>query len=182
MVKKTTDKLFWIDLEMTGLDPNKDLILEVASIITDWDFNELDSLDEPVFADANKILERMVVSKAFWDDNPKARDSLIERSRTAKSMSEVENILIKQVNKYTKPDEVIVLAGNSIHQDRRFIENYWPNLLGRLHYRMLDVSAWKVVLEGKYNKKFTKPDEHRALSDIRGSIEELKYYLKYMGK
>ena len=72
----------------------------------------------------------------------------------------------------------ILLGGNSIHQDRRFIDQWWPALSKRLHYRMLDVSAWKVVFEGKFAKKFAKPEDHRALEDIRGSIMELKYYLK----
>ena len=71
-----------------------------------------------------------------------------------------------------------MLAGNSIHQDRRFIDHWWPQLAQRLHYRMLDVSAWKVVMEGKYGKKFAKPEDHRALEDIRGSIMELRYYLQ----
>ena len=72
----------------------------------------------------------------------------------------------------------MLLAGNSIHQDRRFIVNEWHRLDVKLHYRMLDVSAWKVVFEGKYKKKFAKPEAHRAIEDIQGSIEELKYYLK----
>ena len=63
-------------------------------------------------------------------------------------------------------------------KDRKFIENEWGRLNARLHYRMLDVSAWKVVFEGKYKKKFAKPEAHRAMDDIRGSIEELKYYSK----
>ena len=71
----------------------------------------------------------------------------------------------------------IILAGNSVHIDRRFIVNYWPRFDSRLHYRMLDVSAWKVVFEGKFRTKFAKPDNHRALDDIRGSIQELEYYL-----
>jgi len=71
----------------------------------------------------------------------------------------------------------VLLAGNSIHQDRRFIINEWHRFDDRLHYRMLDVTAWKVVMEGKYKKRFSKPEEHRALGDIRGSIMELKYYL-----
>jgi len=69
------------------------------------------------------------------------------------------------------------LGGNSIHMDRRFIINEWARLDARLNYRMLDVSAFKVVFEGKYGKKFAKPEAHRALEDIRGSIMELKYYL-----
>lgn len=74
-------------------------------------------------------------------------------------------------------DGPVLLAGNSIHQDRKFIDRWWPKFSRRLHYRMLDVSAWKVVMEGKYKKKFAKPENHRALEDIRGSIEELRYYL-----
>jgi oligoribonuclease len=75
------------------------------------------------------------------------------------------------------PNERVILAGNSIHQDRKFIENEWPRLNERLHYRMLDVSAWKVVFDGKYKKRFAKPEAHRAMEDIRGSIQELNYYL-----
>ena len=71
----------------------------------------------------------------------------------------------------------MLLAGNSVHQDRKFIDAEWPRLAARLHYRMLDVSAWKVVFDGKYKKRFAKPEAHRALDDIRGSIEELQYYL-----
>jgi oligoribonuclease len=69
------------------------------------------------------------------------------------------------------------LAGNSIHQDRRFIEREWPRLNGRLHYRMLDVSAWKVVFENHFRSRINKPEAHRALDDIEGSITELKHYL-----
>lgn len=89
----------------------------------------------------------------------------------------VENELLAFIDEHIGAEKVL-LAGNSIHQDRRFIANEWTRLDARLHYRMLDVSAWKVVFEGKLKKKFAKPEAHRALSDIRGSIEELKYYLK----
>ena len=74
--------------------------------------------------------------------------------------------------------KTIYLAGNSIHQDRKFIEDEMPKLDEILHYRMLDVSAWKVYFENALGKKFLKPENHRALDDIRGSIEELKWYLK----
>ena len=74
--------------------------------------------------------------------------------------------------------EPAVIAGNSIGQDRLFINKYFKRLADKLHYRMLDVSAWKVVFDGKYKKRFAKAEAHRALEDIRGSIEELQYYLK----
>ena len=72
------------------------------------------------------------------------------------------------------------MAGNSIHQDRKFIDIEMPKLAERLHYRMLDVSAWKVYFEGALNRKFTKREMHRALDDIEGSIEEMKWYLTFM--
>ena len=74
------------------------------------------------------------------------------------------------------------MGGNSIHQDRRFIRAEWKKLEKMLHYRMLDVSAWKVVMSAKFKRVFAKPENHRALDDIRGSIEELKFYLKKVKK
>jgi oligoribonuclease len=84
---------------------------------------------------------------------------------------------LELIDQNFEKDTPVLLAGNSIHQDRRFIAANWPKLDARLHYRMLDVSAWKVVFEAKFKKRFAKPEEHLALSDIRGSIMELKYYL-----
>ena len=74
----------------------------------------------------------------------------------------------------------VFLAGNSIHQDRKFIDKEWPKLAQKLHYRMLDVSAWKVYFEHALKKRFLKKENHRALDDILGSIEELKYYRKFL--
>ena len=76
----------------------------------------------------------------------------------------------------------VYLAGNSIHQDKRFIVKEWPRLDARLHYRMFDVSAWKIYFENALKIKFTKRENHRALDDIEGSIEEIKYYLGYVKK
>ncbi|MBQ2637805.1 oligoribonuclease, partial [Candidatus Saccharibacteria bacterium] len=74
----------------------------------------------------------------------------------------------------------VYLAGNSIHQDRKFIDAEWPEVSKRLHYRMLDVSAWKIYFEGSLGRKFMKPENHRAEDDIEGSISELKYYLEFV--
>ena len=89
----------------------------------------------------------------------------------------VETQLIAFAKEHCGVDAKLLLCGNSIHMDRRFIEQQWKDFDALLHYRMLDVSAWKVVFEGRYRKKFAKPEEHRALGDIRGSIQELRYYL-----
>lgn len=172
-----SNKLLWVDLEMTGLDPVEDRILEVAAIVTDWDFKELGVYEAVKTVGPNLLKLRMEVSKTFWDENPHARDALVAQNLSGKNGRTVENELLAFLDEHFTSDERILLAGNSIHQDRKFIDNEWSRLSARLHYRMLDVSAWKVVFDGKYKKRFVKPEEHRALGDIRGSIEELKYYL-----
>ena len=122
---------------MTGLDPVRDEILEVAAIATDWDFTEIATYEGVVRHEPEKLGKLLDRNASFWDQHPAARRGLEEQNASGK-----------------------------------------PMLSKRLHYRMLDVSAWKVVFEGKYGKKFAKPEDHRALEDIRGSIMELKYYLK----
>ena len=163
---------------MTGLDPIEDRILEVAVIVTDWDFNEIATYEGIVKVGPRLLERRMQVSKVFWDANPEAWDGLIKQNlELGRSGRTIENELLAFIDEHFDADQPVLLAGNSIHQDRRFIVKEWHRLDARLHYRMLDVSAWKVVFESKYKKKFTKPEEHRALGDIRGSIMELQYYL-----
>lgn len=173
MSKKISKKILWVDLEMTGLDPAKDVILEVAAIVTDWDFREIDTY-EAVVHRSDHILETM----NEWCISQHGASGLTERVKESKlSHKRVEDELIAFVDKHFEPGVPVLLAGNSIHMDRRFIEKHWKRLDAKLHYRMLDVTAWKVVFEGKYKKKFSKPEDHRALEDIRGSIMELTYYL-----
>lgn len=168
-----TAKILWIDLEMTGLDTSKDVILEVAAIVTDWEFKEQATF-EKIVHQSDHTLEMM----NEWSVNQHGISGLTEKVRASKKSSEqVEDDLLKFIDKNFEKDVLILLAGNSIHMDRRFIETQWKRVDAKLHYRMLDVSAWKVVFENKFKKKFSKPEEHRALGDIRGSIEELKYYL-----
>lgn len=172
-------KLLWIDLEMTGLDPVEDRIMEAAVIATDWDFKEIATYEAVVKVGPRLVEQRMKIGKDFWDANPEARDALVRQNlNKGRSARTIENELLEFVNKNFEKDERVLLAGNSIHQDRKFIDNEWPRLSAKLHYRMLDVSAWKVVFDGKYKKKFAKRGAHRALDDIRGSIEEIEYYLK----
>ncbi len=176
MTKKA--KLLWLDLEMTGLDPIEDRILEVAAIATDWDFNEIATYEGIIKVDPRLVEHRMTVEKEFWDANPDARDGLVAQNLQGRSGKIIEDELLEFIQEYFDHEKPVLLAGNSIHQDRRFIVNEWPQLNSKLHYRMLDVSAWKVVFGGKYKKLFTKEKAHRALDDIRGSIMELKYYLE----
>ncbi len=170
------ERILWVDLEMTGLDPVEDRILEVGAIITDWDFKEIARFEAVKKVGPSLMKQRMVGE--FWDEFSDVRDALIAQNADGKNGRTVENELLAFIDEHIGTEGKVLLAGNSIHQDRRFIANEWHRLDERLHYRMLDVSAWKVVFEGKFRKKFSKPEAHRAIDDIRGSIEELQYYLK----
>jgi oligoribonuclease len=162
---------------MTGLDANNDLILEIAAIATDWDFKEVATYQGIIKNEDMSLDERLAANSVFWDANPDSKTGLLAQNGDGKDLLEVEGELLEFLDKHFKEGEPVLLGGNSIHMDRRFIVSQWPLLDARLHYRMLDVSAWKVVFEGKYGKKFVKPEKHRALDDIRGSIAELQYYL-----
>ena len=159
---------------MTGLSPVDDRILEVAAIATNWELEEIASYTGVVKVDEALIKERMVGE--FWEKNKESYEGLVAQNASGKDGAVVEKDLMKFIDKNF--DEVVYLAGNSIHQDRKFIEHEWPRLNKKLHYRMLDVSAWKIYFEGALHQHFIKPENHRALDDIRGSIEELKWYLK----
>ncbi len=161
---------------MTGLDPVKDRILEVAVVATDWNFKESATYTAVKKVAPSLMKQRM--TGEFWENYAVVREALQAQNNHGKSSKLVEDELLDFIKKHFDSSERILLAGNSIHQDRKFIDNEWPHLSAKLHYRMLDVSAWKVVFEGKYKKKFAKPENHRALDDIRGSIQELEYYLK----
>lgn len=181
LANKKQKYILWIDLEMTGLDPVEDRILEVGAIITDWNFKEIATYEAAIKVGPRLVERRMKKGPAadFWNSVPETRDALIRQNdEHGRSGRTIENELLALIDEYFEQGIPVLLAGNSIHMDRRFIEREWTRLNERLHYRMLDVSAWKVVFEAKFKKKFAKREAHRALDDIRGSIEELQYYMK----
>lgn len=174
----TPEKILWVDLEMTGLDPTKDRILEVAALVTDWDFNELGKFESGVGHDPTAI--RILMDANSWASAPERSENtaaLLKLSEEAQPEEMVAAKFEEFINEHFERDEPALLAGNSIHMDRRFIRQWWPNIEKRLHYRMLDVSAWKVVMIGKYGVEYEKLEKHRALDDIRESIDELEFYL-----
>ena len=170
-------KLLWVDLEMTGLDPENDLIIEIAAEITDFDFKTLANYESIVRQDKKTVVERMG-KNIWWKDFPENRDEFVRKMDHGKPSKQVEQELIELVERHFG-NEPAVLAGNSIHNDRNFIRSQWPQLDLKLHYRMLDVSAWKVFMQGAYGVKFEKKEVHRAFDDIQASIAELQHYLEW---
>lgn len=176
-------RLLWVDLEMTGLDATQDVILEVAAEVTDFELNTLASYEAIVAQPASIVVERMQ-KNAWWQGYPENRDEFVRKtsdSATAKPSFVVEQELLALVEQYFG-SEPAVLAGNSIYNDRKFVARYWPKLDLKLHYRMLDVSAWKVFIQGAFKVDYKKADVHRAQEDIQASIAELQYYLEWFAK
>lgn len=169
-------KLLWIDLEMTGLEPEKDVILEVALEVTDFSFDTLTSSAAVIHHEPSAL-----ANMNAWARDSHTKSGLLDQvKQSQKSQKEVVNELTQLIRaQFGK--EPAILAGNSIHTDRRFIARHWPEIESLLHYRMLDVSSFKIVMQGKYGVVFDKREEHRALGDIHESIAELKYYLARLG-
>ncbi len=178
--RRKPTKILWMDLEMTGLDSKKDVILEVAAKITDFDFNTLATYEARV-KQPEDIVKKRMQANAWWQNYPENRDQFVNNLGSGKLLTEAETELIELIKAHFK-DEPAVLAGNSIYNDRLFIKQWMPNLDTKLHYRMLDVSAWKVLMQGKFGKEYTKPEIHRAFEDTKGSIAELRYYLDWFKK
>ncbi len=168
------EKLFWVDLEMTGLDIEKEVILECALIVTDLEFKPLDTYHSVVKQD-QKYLDAM----DDWNKEHHRDSGLTALVPKGKTPEVVEKDLIEIAKKFAAKEK-IVLAGNSIGQDRLFINKYWPEFAKLLHYRMLDVTSWKLMMKNKFNISYEKKGTHRALDDIQESINELKHYLSFV--
>ena len=177
---KTPSKFFWVDLEMTGLNAQKDVILEVAAEITDANLETLASYEARIRHPQTKIA-KLMKENDFWQKYSENRNDFLEHAGEGKPLEIVEQELIELVKHYFA-DEQAILAGNSIHSDKKFIESYMPSLDLLLHYRLLDVSSWKVVLQAMHGEQFDKPEVHRAYEDIQASIAELQHYLDWFKK
>jgi oligoribonuclease len=171
-------KLLWIDLEMTGLDPTRDRNLEVAVVVTDFDFTELGTYEAVIRQDPAE-LDALLKASAWHQAQPAYTQAMIDQNESGKPEADVERELCELTERLFQ-GEPAILAGNSIHQDRGFIKSWLPRFDRLLHYRMLDVTSFKIVYQAKYGIDFQKPIEsHRAVDDIRESIDELRYYLDY---
>ncbi len=167
-------KLFWLDMEMTGLDVDKEVPIEVAVLVTDWKFIALDQYHSVIFQ-PTKYLDAM----DDWNKKHHGESGLTALIPGGKSIGLVDQELAGLIRQHFG-EERAILAGNSINQDRLFIRKYLPLTEKALHYRMLDVTSWKVVFNSLYEKKFKKAQGHRAMDDIQESIAEFKYYLSFV--
>lgn len=175
------NKLVWLDMEMSGLDPSIDRILEVAVVITDENLDKV--TDGPVIAihQTNEVLESM----DKWNKSVHGKSGLIDRVLSSNiSEKEAEDFILlflkNHINSGKSP-----LCGNTISQDRRFMNLYMPRLEKFFHYRNIDVSSIKELVKRwspSIYKNFSKNSKHQALSDIYDSINELRHYRKHFFK
>jgi oligoribonuclease len=166
---------FWIDLEMTGLDETVDSILEVAIALTGPDFGIIEQYQSVVFQSQN-----VVDGMNDWCKKTHGESGLTAAIPHGKPLATVEQEVLALIEKHYGKTERVVLCGNSVGNDRRFIDKYMPALASRLHYRLIDVSSFKEVYRELYGLKFEKKNTHRATDDIIESIRELQHYLSFV--
>jgi len=175
------DNLIWIDLEMTGLDPAHDSILEIATIVTDKDLNQL--AEGPEFALRHPV-ERLDAMDD-WNRHQHRKSGLWQRVVDSDiDIGTAEALTVEFLTQWVPPGKS-PMCGNSICQDRRFLFRLMLRLELYFHYRNLDVSTIKELARRwapDVSRGFTKESSHTALSDVRDSIAELKYYRPFMGR
>ena len=168
-------KFLWLDMEMSGLDPASCRILEAAAIVTDEKFQELGSF-ERIIKQPDFVLDAM----DDWCTQTHGASGLTASVRKGTPEREAERDFVAFIDKHFTGDEKPVLCGNSIGQDRKFIDHHWKRVAARLHYRMVDVTSFKVIFNNCLGIMNNKTGKHRALDDIKESITELKYYLGFV--
>ena len=172
------ERLVWIDLEMTGLDPDENTIIEIATIVTEGD---LDIVAEgPAIAISQP--ESELAKMDDWNLTHHTENGLLERVRSdGIPMADAEQLTLDFVSLHCDAGQS-PLCGNTIGQDRRFLRRYMPDLHDFFHYRSVDVTSIKQLAHRWYPNlpRATKPAGHRALDDIRGSIAELEYYRQHI--
>ncbi len=169
-----TEKMVWMDLEMTGLDPNHDTILEIATIVTNKNLDIIEMGPEIAIFESKEKLDSM----SDWCQTHHRESGLVDRVLQSNySVTKAETETLEFIKKHVAVGEA-PLCGNSIHQDRRFLARYMENLNNYLHYRNIDVSTLKELFKRWYPEipKFEKENQHTALEDTKESIAELVYY------
>ena len=172
---KDTTPLVWVDMEMSGLVPDRDRILEVALVVTDAELNTIAEAPVYVLHQADEVLDAM----DSWNRSTHGKSGLVDKVRASRlTEAEVEARILE----FLKPivgERLAPLAGNTVHQDRRFMARYMPAFDAYLHYRIVDVSTLKELAKRWHPEVLagvTKEGKHEALADVYESIEELRHY------
>ncbi|XP_066507082.1 small fragment nuclease [Hoplias malabaricus] len=169
-------RMVWVDLEMTGLDIEKDQIIEMACLITDSDLNILAEGPNLIINQPNELLDSM----SDWCKEHHGRSGLTQAVRDSKiSLQQAEYEFLSFIRQHTPPGQC-PLAGNSVHADKKFLDKYMPQFMRHLHYRIIDVSTVKELCRRWFPEEYKltpqKKASHRALDDIQESIKELRFY------
>lgn len=170
------DRLVWLDMEMTGLDPAREVPIQLAVIITSSELEELAAIELTLWAPESALAAMEPIPREMH----LANGLLEEVRRSNLSVAEGEKKVMELLTRWV-PYREGILCGNSIHQDRRFLNKYFPVIDGYLHYRMVDVSSLKELVKRWYGPAaaYTKGQgKHTALADVRESIDELRHYRK----
>jgi oligoribonuclease len=173
-MNQSPDNLIWIDLEMTGLNPDTDYIIEIATVITDSKLNIL--AEGPVIAIQTD--NAVLIGMDEWNTKQHAKSGLVQRIKKSQhSCTQAESMTLDFLRDYV-PEKTSPMCGNSICQDRRFMYRLMPELEQYFHYRSIDVSSLKELVTrwAPEKPKFSKNSTHMALNDIKDSIEELRFY------
>jgi oligoribonuclease len=172
------NNLLWVDMEMSGLNPDTDKVLEIAIVVTDSNLVTVAEAPVLVVHQSDEVLGAM----DNWNKNTHAKSGLIDRVKASKlTEAEVEEQLVNYLQAYV-PAGISPMCGNSVHQDRRFMARHLPRLEAFFHYRNLDVSTLKELAKRwrpELGAGLTKHGKHEALADIYESIDELKYYREH---
>lgn len=175
------DNLIWIDLEMTGLDPDQHLIIEIATVVTDKELTVL--AEGPVIAIHQP--DEALAAMDEWNTRQHANSGLTERVRASRiSAAEAERLTLEFLRQHVDQG-ASPICGNSICQDRRFLIRHMPDLAAYFHYRNLDVSTLKILAKlwlPEVGNRFEKKSVHLALADIHDSIRELRFYREHLFK
>ena len=171
-----TDRIVWIDCEMTGLDLENDALIEVAALVTDFELNQLGDGVDVVIKPEPAALEQM----GDFVCDMHTRSGLLAELDEGVSMEEAQALVLEYVMQHAPEAGKAPLGGNTVSTDRGFLERDMPQLAGHLHYRTIDVSSIKELSRRWYPRAYfnapAKHGGHRALADIRESIAELRYY------
>jgi oligoribonuclease len=181
MMTQDNDNLIWLDMEMSGLSPDTDLILELAVVITDANLNVLGESPVLVVHQSDAVLDGMDA----WNKSTHARSGLIDKVKASTLDEAAVTLQMIEFLKQFVAAGKSPMCGNSICQDRRFMARYMPDLEAYFHYRNLDVSVFKELArrwKPAVYSGFKKASKHEALADIYESIDELKYYREHFIK